>query len=291
MWLSRLVRSCSRILWNCANSVNTVASGGSSRLFFRNGLFAVGPESASAHPGPTCYRKGGPLTITDANLVTGRLAVEMFPKIFGPNEDEGLDEEKSRAAFEELTSEINKQMGRKGKGKEMSVDEAAQGFIRIANEVSLCTLSNRLISTAASANTGSHPHTVSKTMCRPIRALTEARGYSASKHILSCFGGAGGQHACALARSLGIKTVLIHQHSSILSAYGMALADRAFERQEPCSEKWEGTAGAAFGRLRRRLEELEAQVRAALRAQGFAEARIETELMLNMRYDGRTRRS
>lgn len=109
--------------------VNTVASGGSSRLFFRNGLFTVGPESASAHPGPTCYRKGGPLTITDANLVTGHLALEMFPKIFGPDENQGLDEETTRKEFDKLTKEINEQTG-----KNMSPDEVAQGFIRIANE-------------------------------------------------------------------------------------------------------------------------------------------------------------
>ena len=128
--------------------VNTVASGGSSRLFFRNGLFVVGPESASAHPGPTCYRKGGPLAITDANLVTGRLAMEMFPRIFGPDENEGLDVDASTRAFEELTERINRETGRT-----MSVDEVAQGFIRVANEA----------------------------MCRPIRSLTQARGYSTSK--------------------------------------------------------------------------------------------------------------
>ncbi|KDN37579.1 hypothetical protein K437DRAFT_291945 [Tilletiaria anomala UBC 951] len=234
--------------------VNTVASGGSSRLFFRNGLFTVGPESASAHPGPTCYRKGGPLTITDANLVTGRLAVEMFPRIFGPNEDQGLDEGASKKGFEQLTKEINQETG-----KGMSVDEVAQGFIRIANE----------------------------TMCRPIRALTEARGYSASKHILSCFGGAGGQHACALARSLGIKTVLIHQYSSILSAYGMALADRVFEQQEPCSEMWDGAQGSATtARIQKRFVEMEQRVRGILKAQGFVDEMIKTELLLNMRYDG-----
>ncbi|CAO1635677.1 unnamed protein product [Parajaminaea phylloscopi] len=231
--------------------VNTVASGGSSRLFFRNGLFVVGPESASAHPGPTCYRKGGPLAITDANVVTGHLAVERFPKIFGPNEDEGLDVDASREAFEKLTQDINNQTG-----KSMSVDEVAQGFIRIANE----------------------------TMCRPIRALTEARGYSASKHILSCFGGAGGQHACSLARSLGITTVFIHRYSSILSAYGMALADRVFERQEPSSVRWgeDGCAETVDSRART----LETQVREELHRQGFTDEHLRIESMLNMRYDG-----
>ena len=235
--------------------VNTVASGGSSRLFFRNGLFAVGPESASAHPGPTCYRKGGPLAITDANLVTGRLAVEMFPRIFGPDENQGLDFDASQAAFEELTAEINAHASNQ---RALSVDEVAQGFIRVANEI----------------------------MCRPIRALTEARGYSASKHILASFGGAGGQHACSLARSLGIKTVIIHKYSSILSAYGMALADRVFEHQEPCSETWTGAGGDARSRIEKRVDQLRAKVRTELEAQGFKSERIELQTLLNLRYEG-----
>lgn len=234
--------------------VNTVASGGSSRLFFRNGLFVVGPESASAHPGPVCYRKNGPLAITDANLVTGHLAVEMFPKIFGPNEDQGLDEEASRREFEKLREQINKETG-----KNMSVDEVAQGFIRVANE----------------------------TMCRPIRALTEARGYSTSKHILCCFGGAGGQHACSLARSLGIRTVMIHQYSSILSAYGMALADRVFEQQEPCSEIWSSSSdGEVLKRVQARTQALEDRVRKELAGHGFEGDRLQIEVLLNLRYDG-----
>ena len=235
--------------------VNTVASGGSSRLFFRNGLFSVGPESASAHPGPTCYRKGGPLAITDANLVTGRLAVEMFPKIFGPDENQGLDQEASQKAFEQLTDEINSKS--EGSAK-LSVDQVAQGFIRVANEI----------------------------MCRPIRALTEARGYSASKHILASFGGAGGQHACSLARSLGIKTVIIHKYSSILSAYGMALADRVFEHQEPCSETWSGPNGQAKQRIEKRVQQLRSKVQEELEAQGFQSDRIELQTLLNLRYEG-----
>lgn len=237
--------------------VNTVASGGSSRLFFRNGLFVVGPESASAHPGPTCYRKGGPLAITDANLVTGRLAVEMFPKIFGPHENEGLAEDLSRAAFEELTQKINNETGRS-----MSVDEVAQGFIRVANEA----------------------------MCRPIRSLTQARGYSTSKHVLSSFGGAGGQHACSIARSLGISTVVVHKYSSILSAYGMALADRVFEAQQPCNETWEHTVTPeptnALGRIQGRVNELSRKVVTELEKQGFAPERIHTDVFLHLRYDG-----
>lgn len=234
--------------------VNTVASGGSSRLFFRNGLFVVGPESASAHPGPVCYRKDGPLAITDANLVTGHLAIEMFPKIFGPKENEGLDEVASRQELEKMRAQINQETG-----KDMSLDEVAQGFIRVANE----------------------------TMCRPIRALTEARGYSTSKHILCCFGGAGGQHACSLARSLGIRTVMIHQYSSILSAYGMALADRVYEQQEPCSEVWSSKKGSAvLKRIQDRVAALEERVREELSAHGFKGDRLQLEVLLNLRYDG-----
>lgn len=160
-------------------SADTVAAGGGSRLFYRGGLFAVGPESAGASPGPACYRyvpcvgagadtssKGGPVAITDANLVLGRLVVEHFPKvrarspdvysraqIFGKTEDQALDVEASRAALRSLEKEINAHSS-----GSKSTDEIAWGFIAVANE----------------------------TMARPIRALTEARGYSTSKHILRC---------------------------------------------------------------------------------------------------------
>ena len=175
--------------------INTVAAGGGSRLFFKNGLFVVGPESASAHPGPACYRKDGPLTITDANLFLGRLLPDFFPKIFGKNENEGLDVEASKALFEELAVSINKEVSKGDKSKEMTPDEIAYGFIKIANE----------------------------TMTRPIRSLTEARGHDTSKHRLATFGGAGGQHATAIAEALGIRQVLIHRYSSVLSAYGLSL--------------------------------------------------------------------
>lgn len=183
--------------------------------------------------------------------MTGRLPTEKFPKIFGPKENDSLDEEATRAKFEGLREEINKDTGR-----DMSLDETAQGFIRIANEL----------------------------MARPIRALTEARGYSASKHILACFGGAGGQHACSIARSLGIKTVLIHKYSSILSAYGMALADRVYEAQAPSSETW-GSEGA-LERIQSRVEELQRRVEEDLHKEGFKGDRLEVEILLNLRYEG-----
>ncbi|KAF2862235.1 5-oxoprolinase [Piedraia hortae CBS 480.64] len=234
--------------------INTVAAGGGSRLFFRNGLFVVGPESASAHPGPACYRKGGPLTITDANLFLGRLLPEFFPKIFGKNEDQGLDASASQKLFEELTERINKE-----EGKNMSADEVAYGFIQIANE----------------------------TMTRPIRTLTEARGHDTSRHRLATFGGAGGQHAVAIAEALGISQILVHRYSSLLSAYGMALADVVDERQEPASEVWtEDKNSAARKNLQQKLEELKKKSASMLQNQGFQEGQIVFEEYLNMRYRG-----
>lgn len=235
--------------------INTVAAGGGSRLFWRNGLFVVGPESASAHPGPACYRKGGPLTVTDANLFLGRLVPEFFPKIFGKNEDEALDEAASESLFNSLTENINEEICIKDGNKPMTPEEVAYGFIKIANE----------------------------SMTRPIRSLTEAKGYDTSIHRLATFGGAGGQHAVAIAESLGIRQILIHKYSSVLSAYGMALADVVHEVQEPSS--------AVFGqgqkqRLVGRLDELKAKATKVLLEQGFSESDIVHEEYLNMRYRG-----
>lgn len=238
--------------------INTVAAGGGSRLFFRNGLFVVGPESASAHPGPACYRKDGPLTITDANLFLGRLLPEFFPKIFGKNEDEGLDEKASEKLFKELTEQINKEEAGSGKEKQMTADEVAYGFIKIANE----------------------------TMTRPIRSLTEARGHDTSKHRLATFGGAGGQHAVAIAEALGISQILIHRYSSVLSAYGMALADVVDERQEPESKVWSDTDQEVRQYLQGKMEELKKKSTAVLKDQGFSEGEIHFEEYLNMRYRG-----
>uniref|UniRef100_A0A674GD07 5-oxoprolinase, ATP-hydrolysing n=1 Tax=Taeniopygia guttata TaxID=59729 RepID=A0A674GD07_TAEGU len=225
--------------------ISTVAAGGGSRLFFRSGLYVVGPESAGAHPGPACYRKGGPLTVTDANLVLGRLLPEFFPRIFGPGEDQPLCRDTAAAAFRELAATI----------RALSVEEVALGFIRVANEA----------------------------MCRPIRALTEARGHEAARHVLACFGGAGGQHACAIARTLGMARVFIHRHSGLLSALGLALADAVQEEQEPCALPY---GPGAFPRLEERLRELERRCRDGLRAQGFEPEQIRTEPFLHLRYEG-----
>lgn len=239
--------------------INTVAAGGGSRLFFRSGLFVVGPESAGAHPGPACYRKGGPLTVTDANLVLGRLQPDYFPCIFGASECEPLDAQRSRELFDELRVEINEHRsagtGDESSRRAMSAEEVAAGFVRVANEA----------------------------MCRPIRALTQARGFDTAQHALACFGGAGGQHACSIARELGMRVVLVHKYAGILSAYGMALADVVQEDQRPCGLAYEPANGEQLERL---LDEREAVCREKLREQGFAAEQIGVELFLHMRYEG-----
>ena len=237
--------------------INTVAAGGGSRLFFRNGLFVVGPESAGAHPGPACYRKGGPLTVTDANLFLGRLLPEFFPKIFGKTEDQGLDEKASQKLFQELTDEINREIAGDNEDRRMTADEVAYGFIKIANE----------------------------TMTRPIRSLTEAKGHDTSRHRLATFGGAGGQHAVAIAESLGIKQILVHRYSSVLSAYGMALADVVDESQVPSSKIWSDN-GTVVDELKKTMQELKDKSTAKLRDQGFSDEDIKFEEYLNMRYRG-----
>ncbi len=237
--------------------INTVAAGGGSRLFFRNGLFVVGPESAGAHPGPACYRKGGPLTVTDANLFLGRLLPDFFPKIFGKTEDQGLDEKASEMLFQELTDKINREIAGDNEDKKMTPDEVAYGFIKIANE----------------------------TMTRPIRSLTEAKGHDTSQHRLATFGGAGGQHAVAIAESLGIKQILVHRYSSVLSAYGMALADVVDESQVPSSKTW-SDKGTVVDELKKTMQELKDKSTAKLRDQGFSDEKIVFEEYLNMRYRG-----
>ncbi|KAL4958110.1 putative 5-oxoprolinase [Aspergillus filifer] len=230
--------------------INTVAAGGGSILFWRHGLFVVGPESAGAHPGPACYRKGGPLTVTDANLFLGRLLPSYFPKIFGPNEDQPLDVEIVRTEFTELAKEVNAETG-----QNKTPEEIALGFIQVANE----------------------------SMAKPIRALTEARGFDTAEHNLACFGGAGGQHACAIASSLSIGTVIIHRYSSILSAYGMALADVVHEAQEPASGVFTEDSMPV---INERIAELKNRVTEALTSDGIDETLISHEVYLNLRYQG-----
>ncbi|KIW73000.1 hypothetical protein, variant [Phialophora macrospora] len=228
--------------------INTVAAGGGSVLSWRHGLFVVGPDSAGAHPGPACYRKGGPLTISDANALTGRLLPEYFPKIFGESEQEPLDVDITRKKFSELAVRVNDETG-----QTKTPEEIAMGFINVANEA----------------------------MAKPIRALTEAKGYDTSNHYLACFGGAGGQHACAIAASLAIRRVIIHRYSSILSAYGMALADVTHEAQMPAS----GVFLKAES-VQDKIDMLRDEVERELMTDGFTRHQISHEVYLNLRYRG-----
>ncbi|KAH7672720.1 5-oxoprolinase (ATP-hydrolyzing) protein [Dioscorea alata] len=236
--------------------INTVAAGGGSRLKFQFGSFRVGPESVGAHPGPVCYRKGGELAVTDANLILGTVIPDYFPSIFGPHEDQPLDIEATRKAFEKLSGEINSYRKIQDPSvKDMLVEEIALGFVNVANE----------------------------TMCRPIRQLTEMKGHETRNHALACFGGAGPQHACSIARSLGMSEVLIHRYCGILSAYGMGLADVVEEAQEPYSSVYDSDSVLEASR---RETALSLQVKEKLREQGFRDKSILTESYLNLRYEG-----
>lgn len=235
--------------------INTVAAGGGSRLFYRNGMFYVGPESAGAHPGPVCYRKGGYLTVTDANLVLGRIVPDLFPKIFGENADQPLDVLATQLAFDKLTATINLDLRLRNEPG-LSREQVAEGFIKVANEA----------------------------MCRPIRQLTEAKGHDVRDHTLACFGGAGGQHACAIARSLGIKTIFVHKYSGILSAYGIALAESVVEVQEPTDILYASISSRTEAFVL--LTKLKKEASAKLVHRNVEQESIRFELYLNLRYEG-----
>ena len=224
--------------------IHTVAAGGGSILHFDGRRFRVGPDSAGADPGPACYRRGGPLTVTDCNLMLGRLLPEFFPRIFGPGRDEALDAGIVRREFALLAERI-------GNGR--TPEAVAEGFLRIAVE----------------------------NMANAIKRISIERGHDVTDYALNCFGGAGGQHACAVADALGIETVLIHPFAGVLSAYGMGLADirvlRETAVEAPLAEI--GEAEAAF-------ERLAALARTEMAAQGVPPERVEAFRRLHVRYDG-----
>ena len=178
--------------------IHTVAAGGGSICRFDAGRLVVGPESAGAVPGPACYRRGGPLTVTDCNVMLGKLVPDQFPQVFGPGGDQPIDPEVVREKFAALSAEVTAETG-----QAITAEELAEGFVRIAV-----------------AN-----------MAHAIRQISVARGHDVTSHALSCFGGAGGQHACLVADALGIETVLVHPLAGVLSAYGMGLASEAAVRE------------------------------------------------------------
>jgi len=226
--------------------IHTVAAGGGSILSFDGARFRVGPDSAGADPGPACYRRGGPLAVTDANLMTGKLIPDFFPKVFGPRGDEPLDERIVRERFAVLARDI-------GDGREP--EAVADGFLSIA---------------------------VAK-MAEAIKTISVARGYDVTRYALNCFGGAGGQHACDVADALAITTVLIHPLSSLLSAYGMGLADIAAQRAQGVEEPLDVGALARVGLIADALADAAV---AEVEGQGVAREAIKVTRRAQLRYAG-----
>jgi 5-oxoprolinase (ATP-hydrolysing) len=180
-------------------AINTVAAGGGSILHFDGARFRVGPDSAGADPGPACYRRGGPLTVTDANVCVGKIQSAHFPSIFGPTADQPLDTAVVAAKFAALADEIAR-----ATGEAQDPRAVAEGFLRVA-------VGN---------------------MTNAIKQVSVEKGHDATRFALQCFGGAGGQHACLVADELGMETVFIHPYAGVLSAYGMGLADQTVMREQ-----------------------------------------------------------
>jgi 5-oxoprolinase (ATP-hydrolysing) len=226
--------------------IHTVAAGGGSILHFDGARFRVGPDSAGANPGPKCYRRGGPLAVTDANVMVGKLIPDFFPRIFGAQQNLPLDADAVRAAFAQLAREI-------GDGR--SAEDVADGFIRIAVE----------------------------NMANAIKKISLQRGYDVTRYALNCFGGAGGQHACLVADALGMTKVLIHPFSSLLSAYGMGLADIRATRQQAVEETFGDAVLASIATVAGRLGE---DARSEVIGQGVAPAAVTVHARAHIRYAG-----
>ena len=222
--------------------IHTVAAGGGSVCRFDGMRFRVGPESAGANPGPACYRNGGPLTVTDCNLFLGRIDPAQFPAVFGPNGDQPLDPAASKARLDEVADQL---------GGEKSLEEIARGFLDIAVD----------------------------SMAAAIRKISIARGHDVSQYALACFGGAGGQHACAVADALGMQRILIHPLAGVLSAYGIGIADVKAIRES----SWLKPLSTDFSAA---LIEIEQRAHDALVEQGVQGARIELLRRARLRTSG-----
>ncbi|MBD2481864.1 hydantoinase B/oxoprolinase family protein [Planktothrix sp. FACHB-1365] len=228
-------------------AIHTVAAGGGSILSFDGSRYRVGPESAGANPGPACYRNGGQLTVTDANVMLGKIQPQFFPKVFGKNGDLPLDAEIVCQKFTELAIEIQTQTG-----DTRTPEEVATGFITIAVE----------------------------NMANAIKKISLQRGYDISNYTLCCFGGAGGQHACLIANTLGIKQIFIHPYAGVLSAYGMGLADVRILREKAIEKP---LTKNLIPELEASFLELETEAKTELEN---PESKIEIILKLNLKYEG-----
>ena len=230
-------------------AIHTVAAGGGSILAFDGARFRVGPDSAGANPGPACYRRGGPLTVTDANLALGKIQPAFFPRVFGPAGDAPLDGDVVAARFAALAAEIGA-----ATGTTIAPEGVAAGFVDIA--------------------VGS--------MANAIKKISVARGYDVTRYTLQCFGGAGGQHACLVADALAMERVYIHPLAGVLSAYGMGLADQTAMRQAALEQPLAG----AMAEVEARLAALVADAVGELTAQGVAAARVAVRRRVHLRYEG-----
>ena len=230
-------------------NIHTVAAGGGSILGFRDGRLQVGPESAGANPGPASYRRGGPLTVTDCNVLLGKLQPDQFPNVFGPRGDAPLDANIVRQKFLTLARKVAAKTG----DPEMPPEQLAQGFLRIAVE----------------------------NMSNAIKKISVQRGYDVTRYTMNCFGGAGGQHACLVADVLGIETVFIHPFAGVLSAFGMGLADvRAIKEHQFEQDVSHIAAAEAV------LADLDHQTRAQVHEQGIPDAQISLVRSAHIRTDG-----
>jgi 5-oxoprolinase (ATP-hydrolysing) len=226
--------------------IHTVAAGGGSVLHYEAGRFQTGPDSAGANPGPACYRRGGPLAVTDANVMLGKLQPDFFPAIFGPEQDQPLDTETVRAKFSAMAAEI-------GDGR--TPEAVAEGFVTIAVE----------------------------NMANAIKKISVQRGYDVTEYLLNCFGGAGGQHACLVADALGMEAVLIHPFSGLLSAYGIGLSAIFASRQQALLAP---LADSSLTEIEATIAHLRDAVAEELSAQGVPADRIGCKPVLQVRYDG-----
>jgi 5-oxoprolinase (ATP-hydrolysing) len=231
-------------------SIHTVAAGGGSILHFDGSRMRVGPDSAGANPGPACYRRGGPLTITDANLMLGLIRPEHFPAVFGPDGRQPLDEEVVRERFSQLAARIEAQTGRV-----QTPVGVAEGYVDIAVQA----------------------------MAGAIKKISVARGYDVTRYTMQCFGGAGAQVACRVADALGMSRVYIHPLAGVLSAYGMGLADQSAMRERSVEQDLEAGGHARMLEL---LAELREEAREALVAQGLEGAGVRMVERVLLRYQG-----
>ena len=212
--------------------IHTVAAGGGSVLHFDGSRLTVGPDSAGADPGPACYGNGGPLAITDCNVMMGRLQPDLFPKVFGPGADQPLDADRTRSLFGVLSDEIAA-----ATGTPRTPEDVAEGFLEIAVE----------------------------NMANAIKKISVQRGYDVTEYTLACFGGAAGQHACRVADSLGMRRVLSHPYAGVLSAFGIGLADVRVVRDRSVESPLDEDL---LTRLEKDFRELAADGTAAIRTQG-----------------------